>query len=290
MKKLICILLVAILIPGCSRVSSDKIITLASSSEVRDVFIAQVMSYILEENGYKVERKYYLKSEDLQKKLEDGSIDLYSGYLDNVYKNILNGNDNVFGTKKYQLVCRGMKQHNTVVLGKTLASSSLGFAIDRKIAEYYKIKKISDLKKNAPFLKFAYDESYKGTSYGEERFNEKYGQMKWKSITSQKYDQKELNILSGYADVITCDATDPMMEKGNVGILKDDKKAFRDFNNIIFMANSDYVTKHSNLEHIFDRFGNKLSTRLLREYLAKIDTEETEVKNIATRFYINEIH
>jgi glycine betaine/choline ABC-type transport system substrate-binding protein len=56
------------------------------------------------------------------------------------------------------------------------------------------------------------------------------------------------------------------------------------------MANSDYVTKHSNLEHIFDRFGNKLSTRSLREYLAKIDTEETEVKNIATRFYINEIH
>ena len=89
----------------------------------------------------------------LQKKLEDGSIDLYSGYLDNVYKNILNGNDNVFGTKKYQLVCRGMKQHNTVVLGKTLASSSLGFAIDRKIAEYYKIKKNIRLKEECTIFK-----------------------------------------------------------------------------------------------------------------------------------------
>lgn len=290
MKKAICILLALFSITACGFSSENKIITLASSTSIRDVFIAEVMSYILEENGYKVDKQFYLNSNDLQKKLENGSIDLYAGYLDDVFKNILHQNKLLLGNKKYQFVKEEMKKHNTYILGKTLASSSLGFAIDQKVAEYYKIKKISDLKKNAKYLKFAFDNSFKESNFGEERLNKKYGQMTWKSASLQKYNQKELNILSGYADIITCDATDPKMENNNIKILKDDKKVFRDYNNIIFMMNNNYVKQHKDLNHIFDRLGRKLSTRLLREYLSRLDPDETQAGKIASRFYINEMH
>jgi len=289
MKKLkiaLC-MLICFSITGCSFHIRNKVITIGSANNDESVFIAETIADTLEEKGFIVNKKYNLNPDSLFDELKSGYIDLYPGYLDDLYTNKFKQSKFMIGKEKYSYVKKNLNKSGVTLLQPFLASPSIGFALNLDVAKEMNIKSISDLKKVSHKFTLGVNSNY--NSYGAKRLEEVYGKFNWKAVKPFKYDEEDLNVKYNYVDVITSTTTNGQLERSRLRTLKDNKKAFRNFNNIVPVVSKKYLADNKSLGDALEHLSNVMSTRLLREYTAKIDDFNTTYRKLALAFMNREM-
>lgn len=284
--KTILSLIIALSLCGCSVLKSKPVVVIGSANNDQNTFVAEIMAKLLEDKGYKVTRKYNLNESELYDDLVNKKIDLYPSYLNVLYQDVLGHKDFSIGKKKYNLVKEELSKKNVICLQRFAASKSFGIAIRTELSKEYNIMKISQLKKYSTKFRFASNTHYFNDEFGEKLFNKHYGQLKWKSVKTINEKQEEDILDYNLSDVMACDVSNGGLEK-NGKVLKDDKKIFRDYNNIVPLTRKDVIVNISDLKDIYSHLAKVMSTRQLREYTARFSDENQDYDAVSNRF-INE--
>ncbi|SDM17827.1 glycine betaine/choline-binding (lipo)protein of an ABC-type transport system (osmoprotectant binding protein) [Kandleria vitulina] len=285
--KIVLCMLICFSMTGCSFHIRNKVITIGSANNDESVFIAETIADTLEEKGFIVNKKYNLNPDSLFDELKSGYIDLYPGYLDDLYKNKLKQSRFMIGNEKYSYVKKNLNKSGVTLLQPFLASASMGFSLNLDVAKEMNIKSISDLKKVSHKFTLGVNSNY--NSYGAKRLEEVYGKFNWKAVKSFKYDEEDLNVKYNYVDVITSTTTNGQLERSRLRTLKDNKKAFRNYNNIVPVVSKKYLEENKSLSNALEHLSKVMSTRLLREYTAKIDDFNTTYRKLALAFMSKEM-
>ena len=139
---------------GKSKETSTKTIVVGSKDFTENLILSEIYALALEDNGYKVERKFNISSSVVHKAITSKEIDLYPEYTGTGLLSVLKHDLVTDPQKVYDIVKEEYKkQFNIDWLNYASANDAQGLVINTAIADKYGIKTISDLQKNADNFK-----------------------------------------------------------------------------------------------------------------------------------------
>ena len=195
--------------------------------------LAEVISQLLESNGYKVERKFNLGGTLVCfESLKNDQIDIYPEYTGTISEAILKMNNrpgiNELNEKLKQ-------EHVLEISGSFGFNNTYAFAVKKNTAEKYHLANISDLKAH-PEIKAAMSYEFIKRKDGWDNLASMYG-LKIRpagidhGLAYQSLDEGKIELTDVYS-------TDGEISKYDLVILKDDKNYFPSYMGVPFMRSA----------------------------------------------------
>ena len=159
-------------------------ISIGSKNFTESRIVAEIYSQVLENSGYKVNRKFNLGGTLIaHESLKNGEIDLYPEYTGTSLIIILKHKPIADKNKVYAIVSSEYKKNwNLIWLKPSEVNDSQGIVVTDKVAKKYNIYTISRLQKMAPTLRFASIPEFEEREDGLKGLNKKYGTFNFKSL------------------------------------------------------------------------------------------------------------
>lgn len=221
--------------------------------------LSEIISQLLENEGYKVERKFNLGGTLVcYEALVNDAIEVYPEYTGTISEAILKQKEKIsFGELKNKL-----KELNLEISNEYGFNNTYAFAVKNEMAKKFNLNKISDLR-NHPELKF-------GLSY--EFLNREDG---WRNLASDyELPQKPVGLEHGLAyqalddkqiDLTDVYSTDGEIPKYDLKILEDDKNYFPKYFAVSFYK--------SNLDEKIKNIAGKISGKITERDMQKMNEE-----------------
>ena len=238
--------------------------------------LSEIISQLLENEGYNVDRKFNLGGTLVcYEALINSEIEIYPEYTGTISEAILKQKDKIsFEELKIKL-----KELNLEISGEYGFNNTYAFAVRNELAKKLNLNTVSDLKKH-PELKF-------GLSY--EFLNREDG---WKNL-AKYYDlsQNTVGLEHGLAykaleerqiDLTDVYSTDGEITKYDLKILEDDKGYFPKYYGVSFYK-SDLDEK---IKMITGRITGKISESKMQEMNEKVLYENKSFAEVADNFLI----
>ncbi len=182
----------------------------------------------------------------------------------------------------------GQKKHQVELLGKMGFNNTYAIAVPQKIADKYKLNKVSDLKKVASKLTFGAEHEFftaEGSmKYGP--FTKFYG-LKFKSYKPVDASLKYSAVEKGEFEVTEVYATDGLNKKAKLKILEDDKSFFPEYNGCYLIRQDTFEKFQSdapNLRQVLSQLDGKIESEKMAELTYKVDVEGKSVDEVAEGF------
>lgn len=261
-------------------------VRIGSKDFTENLIIAEIYSLALEDNGYKVERKFNIASSVVHTSLVNDEIDLYPEYTGTGLLSVL-GMDLITDPEKvYQTVKEEYaEQFNLTWLDYAAATDSQGLVIRTDLSKKLGITTISQLQEQASQLRFASQGEFDEREDGLAGLKNVYGDFNWKS--SKVYDNSlKYSVLENdEADVTPAYTTEGQLVNTDKFTLLEDDKQFWPPYNIAPVVSSDFLKEHSDLEDILNKVSAKLTTENVTEMNAKVDVDGQDYEAVAAEFY-----
>ncbi len=222
-------------------------IRIGSKQAVEGVIIGNMLADLIEEHtDLKVERKLALGGTLIAfKALTAGEIDLYPEYTGTGYVAVLKNipqpgstPEQIHKTTNDQMT----ERHKVNLLEPFGFNNTYVLAVTKELAEKYHLKNISDLAGVSHNLRFGCSPEFAARADGLLGIEKVYG-TKFKSVNNFVGTLMYTAITSGEVDVITAFATDGLLAKYDLVLLKDDKFFFPPY----FMA--PFINEKTNKEY-----------------------------------------
>ncbi|MCL6648073.1 MAG: ABC transporter substrate-binding protein [Chloroflexi bacterium] len=262
-------------------------IRIGSTNFAEQLVVAELYAQVLEQAGYKVERRYNLGSREIvAPALESGQIDLYPEYLA-TYVIYLTKDPNK-GTpdaaQTYAALQEALKAKNITALQYAPAIDSNGFVVTRAFADRNGLKRVSDLQKlngqlvlggppecpQRPLCLQGLERLY-GLRFKEFKALDAGGPLTVAALEGNQID---------VAVLFTSDAV--IAVKGFV-LLEDDKK-LQPADNLVPVVRNDFLSKVPNQDQ-FKKLLNDVSAKLTTEELTQLNkqvgVDKKEPKDVA---------
>lgn len=236
--------------------------------------LSEIISQMLEANGYTVERKFNLGGTLVCfEALVNGEIEIYPEYSGTISEAILHLKDKV----TYEELQNKLKEMNLEISGEYGFNNTYAFAVKSDLAKKLNLKTISDLKAH-PELKF-------GLSY--EFLNREDG---WKNLAKEyELPQTPVGLEHGLAynaidegqiDMTDVYSTDGEIPKYNLTILRDDKNFFPEYSAVSFYK-QEFDTK---LKNITGKITGKISEQEMQKMNEEVLYENKTFGEVAKNF------
>lgn len=227
MKKLIWLLMVGLVtavLTSCSG-GGDKTITVASKDFTEQFILGEMYALLLEDAGYKVERKLNLGGTPVaQQALLDGAIDVYpeytgTGLLTVLKMDVMSDPQSVYNAVKqaYQ------DQFNLVWLNPAPMNNTQALAMTKARAAELGITTFSDMVANANQLVLIGPPEFAEREDGIPGLKRVYGDFAFKNFLTVDPGLRYQALLNGEADVVVAFGTDGELAAYDLQSLVDDK-------------------------------------------------------------------
>ncbi len=269
MKKYILLIL---LLVSCA---NSQTIRVGAKHFNESYILAEIISQLLESNGYKVERNFNLGGTLVCfESLKNNELDIYPEYTGTISEAILKLNDKP-GIHDLNEILKS--ELGLEISGSFGFNNTYAFAVKKKTAEKYNLKTISDLRA-FPELKTAMSYEFIKRKDGWENLAEIYG-LKNKPVgidhglAYQSMDDGKIELTDIYS-------TDGEISKYDLVILKDDRNFFPAYLAVPFLR-SKLDPKIKDLVH---RLSGTINDSLMRSMNAKVLYENKSFGEVANEF------
>ncbi len=222
------ILIVAMVLGGCSGKTDNKTIRIATKPMVEQYILGEMLGVLVEDAGYDVEITKGIGggTSNIQPAMEKGEFDLYPEYTSSGWVLVLghkaDGIDDE--TMLEQIREEYSELYDMSWIGMYGFNNTYTVAVQGDIAETYKLKNTSDLSAIAPELNFGSNPDYIEREDGFPVLCKTYD-LEFKSIADVDIGLKYKALTNGDIDVTTAFTTDAQLANPDVSIvaLADDK-------------------------------------------------------------------
>lgn len=227
MKKLIWLLMVGLVtavLTSCSG-GGDKTITVASKDFTEQFILGEMYALLLENAGYKVERKLNLGGTPVaQQALLDGSIDVYPEYTGTGLLTVLKMDVMSDPQAVYNAVKQAYQdQFNLVWLNPAPMNNTQALAMTKARAAELGITTFSDMVANADQLVLIGPPEFAEREDGVPGLKRVYGDFAFKNFLTVDPGLRYQALLNGEADVVVAFGTDGELAAYDLQSLVDDK-------------------------------------------------------------------
>jgi osmoprotectant transport system permease protein len=234
-----------------------------------------MISQMLEAQGYKVERNFNLGGTLVCfESLKNNQIDVYPEYTGTISEAILKSQSKLDDKQLNEK----LKLEYKLEIGTTFGfNNTYAFAVKRKTANKYNLKKISDLKNN-PNIKIAVSYEFLKRKDGWENLAAVYGLTNKPTgiehgLAYQALDESKIELTDVYS-------TDGEIPKYDLVILEDDKKFFPQYYGVPFLRED----MEAKAKQIISRLANTLNDSLMQSLNAKVLYEKKTAAEVANEF------
>lgn len=290
MKRRFCMLLVVGLLvlsfSGCG--SKEGKIVIASKQFTENILMSELYAQLVENRTeLKVERKQNLGGTSvIFPAMSKGDVDMYLEYTGTAYNEILKlgsvnelSSDEVYETSKKQM----NEKHGITMFQPIGINNTFALAMLKSKADELGIASMSDLAGAASQLRFGANHIfYTREADGFDAMSNIYGYSFKEALrmdTSLLYEA----IAQGQLDVIVVYATDSLLKKFVMVVLKDDKEMFPAYHATPVCIN-DTLKKHPELAEVFDLLAGKFDDALMQELNYRVDVENQTPEVVAKEF------
>jgi osmoprotectant transport system substrate-binding protein len=262
-------------------------IRIGSTNFAEQLVVAELYAQVLEQAGYKIERRYNLGSREIvAPALESGQIDLYPEYLA-TYVIYLTKDPNK-GTpdaaQTYAALQEALKAKNITALQYAPAIDSNGFVVTRAFADRNGLKRVSDLQKLNGQLVLGGPPECPQRPLCLQGLERVYG-LRFKDFKAlDAGGPLTVAALEGnQIDVAVLFTTDAVIAAKGFVLLEDDKK-LQPADNLVPVVRNDFLSKVPNQDQ-FKKLLNDVSAKLTTEELTQLNkqvgVDKKEPKDVA---------
>jgi osmoprotectant transport system substrate-binding protein len=262
-------------------------IRIGSTNFAEQLVVAELYAQVLEQAGYKIERRYNLGSREIvAPALESGQIDLYPEYLA-TYVIYLTKDPNKGmpdAAQTYAALQEALKAKNITALQYAPAIDSNGFVVTRAFADRNGLKRVSDLQKLNGQLVLGGPPECPQRPLCLQGLERVYG-LRFKDFKAlDAGGPLTVAALEGnQIDVAVLFTTDAVIAAKGFVLLEDDKK-LQPADNLVPVVRNDFLSKVPNQDQ-FKKLLNDVSAKLTTEELTQLNkqvgVDKKEPKDVA---------
>lgn len=200
-------------------------VRIGSKNFTEQLLLGEIYALLLEEHGYKVDRKLNLAGTLVaHQALVHDEIDLYPEYTGTGLFNMLNLEPMSDAEAVYNAVKQGYEERwNLIWLDPAPMNNTQAIAVTRETAEKYDMFTLSRMAEVAPELVMAAVPEFTERPDGLHGLQELYGGFQYKDVRLVDFGIKYRVLLAGQADVTVAFGTDGEIMGHDLVIVEDDK-------------------------------------------------------------------
>ncbi|MCC7573277.1 MAG: glycine/betaine ABC transporter substrate-binding protein [Candidatus Methanofastidiosum sp.] len=280
------ILTLIVAMSGCiGQGTEQKTIVVGAKTFNEQYILAEMVSLILQDKGYKTEVRSGMNDATLFEGIKKGQIDVYVEYTGTAYAQLLKYPAlEVWDPEVvYDKVKEGLEKEKIVVLNMIGFRDDYAIAIKEDFAIKNNIETIEDLMPYATNMRFGSDLVFHEREDGLPRLKLIYG-IQFKEVRPMSPTLMYEAIKNNEVDAIPPYTTDTRVDLYNLKILQDNKSALPPYNAILLI--SEKLNQDAKVIQALSVLDNLIDTDTMRALNYKFDVEKQDAKAIAKEFLV----
>lgn len=286
MKKIILLVTVwCIFLTGCT--SNDKL-TIGTQTYTETKILAYMYKWLIEDRA-KVDVDIDIKTDlsstpfiiNAMKQKEIQLATMYTGEIFNDWFPIQKTKDS---QKVYEQARNGFSKYHQLTWFKPLGfENTYAFTVTKAIADKYKLKKISDLKKVSHTMRLGVDTSWlERSDDGYKAFSKAYN-MKFKGVLPMEISLVYKAVASDQLDIVLAYSSDARIKEFNLVTLEDDKNFFPPYDASTVVLN-ETLHQYPSIVPAIKQLEGKLNLNTIRSLNAQVDINKEDPEQVARNF------
>ncbi len=285
-----CIILLVFLMAACNGCTKPQTTVAVGSKEYTEqLIIGELYALLLENAGFKVERKLALGgSPALQEALVTGKIDLYPEYTGTALMTVLKLPVHTDPQQVYDTVVQGYKeQFNLAWLDAAPMNNTYVLVMTQEEADRYGIRTISDVVAKASQLTMAGTVEFANREDGLPGLKQIYGEFELQRYIPIVPDLKYRALVEGEANVITGFGTDGQISAFKLIALEDDKQMYPPYQ-VAPVVRQQVLDAHPEVRDILNALAPKLTDETMRRLNNEVSSNKRKPADVAKEFLVQQ--
>ncbi|KUK16353.1 MAG: Substrate-binding region of ABC-type glycine betaine transport system [Petrotoga mobilis] len=264
-------------------------LTVGASNYTEQYIFGEIISALLEENGFRVDKRFGLNTLVKRTGMLNGQIDVTADYTGTAWTTYYHKEELIYDpTELYNQVKNMDKEQGLVWLDLTSINNSYALAMTRERAESLGIDTISDLAEyvnnNPRELKIAIDYEFFEGAMNIFEMAEAYNMNISKNdVKTMQWGLTYEAVNQGDADITMVFTTDSQLLKYDLKVLEDDKHFFP-FYHVAVVMREDTLEKYPEIAEILRPFAMYLNQDIVIRLNYLVDVEGKEPEEVAKNY------
>ena len=268
--------------------SDGPSISVGSKKFTEQILLGEMYAQAFEDEGYNVERKLNLGSEQvMDKSLQDGTIDVYPEYTGTAYVAILKKPPESYpksADETYKQVAEFYKNRKDTpmqMLEPAPFENNYGIAMLTKEAEEMGIENLDDLAAKSDQLVFSSYSEFQNRSDGFDNMKENYPQLDFKEIKIvNDLGIRYKALAEGEADVGIGFTTDGQLASPKLKVIEDVKDIWPKYYPAPVVT-QEFLDNNDDAKKILDEVSASLNADKMRALNGAVDLEQEDYEDVA---------
>ncbi|GAB6189032.1 hypothetical protein JCM30566_07710 [Marinitoga arctica] len=281
MKKLVVFLLIVIM--GFNVFAAKKVVV-GAKMFTEGYVIANMISLLLQDSGFKVEEQFGLTSFPLRAAIENGQIDIYSEYTGTAWAAYFKQKKNIYDPYElFNEVAKMDYEKNKIVwINMIPFNDTYAMAVRNEFAERYNLRTLSDLANlvnSGEKVLFGVNPEFYERADGFFAMAKAYNMnISKKNVKTMEAGLTYEAVSSRKIDVAMVYSTDAKLLKYNLTVLKDDKSFFPLYNPAV-LVREEVLNKYPEIKNILKPLTLYLNENIIirLNYLVDVMGMEPEI-------------
>ncbi|MBD2104847.1 glycine betaine ABC transporter substrate-binding protein [Leptolyngbya sp. FACHB-261] len=264
-------------------------IKVGSKDFTEQFILGEMYALVLENNGFKVERKLNLGGTPVaQAGLLDGQIDLYPEYTGTGLLTVLKLPQNSDQKQVYDTVAKDYKEKfNLVWLEPSPMNNTNAFAVTQEVSQKYGIKTISDMVAQGSQLTIIAPPEFQAREDGLPGVIKVYGDPKFKKIIPADPGLRYQALTNGEADVTRAFSTDGEISAFNLVLLEDDKGLYPPYQ-VAPVVRQETLDANPGIGDALNSLAPKITNEAMQRLNFEVSGKKREPAEVAKEFLTQE--
>lgn len=272
-------LLAVFILSACGK-SDKEVVKIGHKNFTEQRILAQLGAVLIEENlGIETETREFGGTMLVNQGMKSGDLDLSFEYTGTAYIYLLKASGLKDPKLIYEYVKEEMAKEGMTWLGPLGFNNTYAFAVKKETAEKYNLQKFSDFKRIAEKLSVGELGDFFEREDGMPGVEEVYG-FSFGEEVNMDPGLKFRAIEEGQIDVAVVYATDALIEKYGLVVLKDDKNFFPPYDAVPRMK-KEFADKHPDIVKELEKLGGIFSDEDMRKYNYEAEVIGTPIRKVA---------
>ena len=260
-------------------------IIVASKDFAEERIIGEMYAQLLEQAGYKVDRKLGLgETSVIQPALVKGDVQIYPEYTGTGLVNILKLDPMNDPQKVYDAVAKGYEsQFHLTWLDPAPMNDTQALATTKATADKYGLKTLSDVAAKADQLSLTCAAAFVDRPDGIPGLQKAYGGFKFKDVKQVDLSLRYKALLAGQTDITEAFSTDGTIAGNNLVVMQDDKNFFPPYQ-VSPVIRDDVLAANPDIKTILNPLAPKLTNDAVSAFNWEVEGKKREVADVAKEF------
>ena len=288
--------LALVLLAACGNVGGEQAsdqgggpaITIGSKDFTEQYILGELYAQALEANGFNVEKKLNLGSEQIaDKALQNGQIDMYPEYTGTALVATVDYQGNPADLKTPEETYQKAKELYAkrdpadTMLPPAPFNNSYGIFVRKDVAEERDLETLADLAKASKDLTFVSYSEFQNRSDGYKNMQENYPALDFGEIRIvNQLGLRYQGLQGGEGDVGVGFTTDGQLASDEL-VVMEDPKGIWPFYYPAPVVRSDVLEQNPKMEEILNEVSASLDVEIMRELNGQVDLEQEDPEDVA---------